>query len=180
MPTGIRDVERRERIARAAIDVVADRGVEGLSYRAVAEAAGVPLGSTTYYFETLESLLDAAVSTASDISRDRFDEWSRGIGDEDELPSHLATLLLESTGPQREWTVVEYELYVAALRRPRLRKLGMEWGTALEGILARHVDGLTAAALAAAANGLTLQSLISGVPLERAEVEPVLRRVVAG
>lgn len=180
MPTGIRDVERRDRIARAAIDVVADRGVEGLSYRSVAKAAGVPLGSTTYYFETLEALLDAAVSTASDISRDRFDEWSRGIDDEDELPSHLTTLLLESTGRQRDWTVVEYELYVAALRRPRLRMLGMEWGTTLEGILARHVDGVTAAALAAAASGLTLQSLISGVPLQRTEVEPVLKRVVAG
>jgi TetR/AcrR family transcriptional regulator, regulator of biofilm formation and stress response len=43
------DPERQQRIAEAAIQVVADRGVEGLTHRAVAAGAEVPLGSTTYY-----------------------------------------------------------------------------------------------------------------------------------
>lgn len=41
------DKPRREVIAEAAERVLPARGVEGLTHRAAAEEAGVPLGSTT-------------------------------------------------------------------------------------------------------------------------------------
>lgn len=44
------DPERRQRIIDAAITVVGERGIAALSHRAVAAAADVPLGSTTYHF----------------------------------------------------------------------------------------------------------------------------------
>jgi len=41
------DPDRRQRIIDAAIAVVGERGIAGLSHRSVAAAADVPLGSTT-------------------------------------------------------------------------------------------------------------------------------------
>ncbi|HWU08014.1 MAG TPA: TetR family transcriptional regulator, partial [Streptomyces sp.] len=55
------DPERRERIIDAALRVVADRGIGGLSHRTVAAEADVPLGSTTYHFASLDELLVAAL-----------------------------------------------------------------------------------------------------------------------
>jgi len=180
MPTGIKDTERRERIARAAIRVVAESGVEGLTHRAVATAADVPLGSTTYYFDSLDDLLGAALSEAMAIGVERFGAWSEQLSADSDLASALASLLVEVTGPNREWTVVEYELYVAALRRPSLQHLSLEWADAIRSILNKHVDPLTAEALSLASDGIALKSLIRGSPLTSAEVEPVLRRIING
>lgn len=55
------DPDRRQRIIDAAIRVVAGRGIAGLSHRAVAAEADVPLGSTTYHFASLDDLLIAAL-----------------------------------------------------------------------------------------------------------------------
>ena len=46
-----------EAILEAALRVIAERGVEAVTHRAVADAAGVPLSATTYYFESLDELL---------------------------------------------------------------------------------------------------------------------------
>lgn len=60
------DPERRQRIIDAAIRVVGDRGIAGLSHRTVAAEADVPLGSTTYHFKTLDDLMVAALRQANE------------------------------------------------------------------------------------------------------------------
>lgn len=60
------DPERRQRIIDAAIRVVGAKGIAGLSHRSVAAEADVPLGSTTYHFETLDDLLVAALRQANE------------------------------------------------------------------------------------------------------------------
>jgi DNA-binding transcriptional regulator YbjK len=54
------DPSRRQRIVDATLQVVAMHGVAGTTHRRIAGEAGVPLGSVTYYFETLEQLISAA------------------------------------------------------------------------------------------------------------------------
>jgi TetR/AcrR family transcriptional regulator, regulator of biofilm formation and stress response len=44
---GPTDPTRRDRIAAAALAIVLEQGVAAVSHRAVADRAGVPLGSTT-------------------------------------------------------------------------------------------------------------------------------------
>lgn len=56
-----RGQERRARIVDAAAAYALRHGVAALAHRAVAAEAGVPLGSTTYYFATLGELRAAAV-----------------------------------------------------------------------------------------------------------------------
>ena len=53
---------KRERVLDAAIEVLGTRGLRGLTHRAVDEVAGIPQGSTSNYFRTRESLLEAVVA----------------------------------------------------------------------------------------------------------------------
>lgn len=179
MPTGERDPNRADRIARAAIDVVSERGVEGLTHRAVAAAAQVPLGSTTYHFATRDDLLHAALNRALTSWQMDLDRWADGLGDSDDLAAALCEWHIRATGHLRARAVVEYELYVAALRRPELRGLANEWDRALEALLTDLAgDPVTGRLLALVASGLTLQSLTRGAPLEIDEVLPLFRSVL--
>lgn len=56
-----RGIERRAQIVDAAAAFVLQHGIAALSHRQVAAAAEVPLGSTTYYFASLDELRAAAV-----------------------------------------------------------------------------------------------------------------------
>ncbi len=54
------DPHRREKILQATLDTIAEHGIHAVTHRKIASCAGVPLGSMTYYFEGMESLLEEA------------------------------------------------------------------------------------------------------------------------
>ncbi|GIH13996.1 TetR/AcrR family transcriptional regulator [Rugosimonospora africana] len=70
---------RREAIAEAAVSVIAEAGIRGLTHRAVDEAAGLPAGSTSYYFRTRAALLEAVVAHLVAVDRAAFAE-AEGAG----------------------------------------------------------------------------------------------------
>ncbi|MBS1878498.1 MAG: TetR family transcriptional regulator [Actinobacteria bacterium] len=173
---GRTDPERRQRIARAAIEVVAERGLEGLTHRAVAKQAGVPLGSTTYHFSDREEMLEAAMREAAAETERNLRAWADSVGPDDDLVDALVELVRRDSS-ERRGTVVSLELYLAALKRPSLRDAAVRWSANLRREVERFTDPLTAAALAAAADGILLASLASGEPVDLAAAAAVLRRV---
>ncbi|MGH2937833.1 MAG: TetR/AcrR family transcriptional regulator [Solirubrobacterales bacterium] len=179
MPTGYKDEGRRERIAQAAITVVAERGIGGLTHRAVAAEAKLPLGSTTYYFKSLDDLLATSIERAKEALDLRVEAWAAALPPEPDLPAALAALLETATGPERARSIAEHELYIAALRRPGLRKLADEWGAVIADALARFTDRPTAEALAMAADGVVLHSLFRDEPPTAAEMRSLFRRIVS-
>src|SRR5437867_6132884 len=52
---------RRQQLIDAAAALLADGGFDAIRHRAVAEKADLPLASTTYYFDSLDELVVAAV-----------------------------------------------------------------------------------------------------------------------
>jgi len=60
MATRQNDPQRRERILEATLACIAAHGFHHITHRKIALEAGVPLGSVTYYFTTLEALLAEA------------------------------------------------------------------------------------------------------------------------
>ena len=69
---------RRDLLIDTALDVIAEHGVAGTTHRRVAAAAGVPLGSTTYYFADLADLLGVAFGRFADQISERFEaRWRR-------------------------------------------------------------------------------------------------------
>ena len=174
MPKGTVDPGRPLRIALAALEVVAAKGVEGLTHRAVAAVAEIPLGSTTYHFKTLDDLLAAAILEAKRATDAELEAWAESIAPDTDLVQAVTDYVMNALTLHWDRTVVEHELYTAALRRPQLRGLSREWDEAFPVALAQYTDEVTALAVALVVDGMFVRGLIHGVP-ERREVEDVLR-----
>ncbi|GGU91077.1 ebrA repressor [Streptomyces albospinus] len=173
------DPDRRQRIIDAAIAVVGERGIAGLSHRAVAAAADVPLGSTTYHFATLDELLVAALRQANGWWLADFARWVAGIDPAVPLADEVARLVEETLAGDRSRVALEYELYLAALRHEAVRPIAAECLDEMVALLGRRIgDPATARAVVAFADGLLLQHLLTGRPFERAVVRDGLAGVL--
>ncbi|MFH8975521.1 TetR/AcrR family transcriptional regulator [Streptomyces sp. NPDC017890] len=173
------DPERRGRIIDAAIRVVGLKGIAGLTHRAVAAEADVPLGSTTYHFATLDELLVAALRQANEGFAEVVAAHPALSDPEADLPGELARLLGEWLGGDRSGVELEYELYLAALRRPALRPVAAEWAEGVAALLARRTDPVTARALVALLDGICLQVLLTGTPYDEGYAREMLARMLA-
>ncbi|MFM9367181.1 TetR/AcrR family transcriptional regulator [Streptomyces sp. Da 82-17] len=175
------DPERRQRIIDAAIRVVGAKGIAGLSHRSVAAEADVPLGSTTYHFKTLDDLMVAALRQANEGFAKVVREHGGALADpEADLAAELARLTGEWLDGDRPGVELEYELYLAALRRPALRPVAAEWCDEVAELIARRTDPVTARATAALIDGICLQVLLTGGTYDESYAHEVLARVIDG
>lgn len=177
---GPTDPGRRDRIARAAIDVIAEHGVEALTHRKVAAAAEVPLGSTTYHFGSLDDLVAAALKKAAERSVAELRAWESALDADAKLAPALADFVFDSVGERRQHTMAEYNLYALALHRPRLRKSAVDWDDALAEVICARTDPLTGQMIAALLCGLLMQAVMNDEQPPRAEIEALLERALAG
>ncbi|NEB78516.1 TetR family transcriptional regulator [Streptomyces sp. SID14478] len=172
------DPERRQRIIDAAIRVVGEKGIAGLSHRSVAAEADVPLGSTTYHFKTLDDLMVAALRQANEGFA-KVVEAHGALRDPDiDLAGELAELLGEWLAGERTGVELEYELYLAALRRPALRPVAAEWCHELAEAVAERTDPVTARALVALMDGISLQVLLTDGVYDVAYTREMLARLI--
>ncbi|MGW6136626.1 TetR/AcrR family transcriptional regulator [Streptomyces sp. NPDC055144] len=174
------DPERRQRIIDAAIRVVGEKGIGGLSHRSVAAEADVPLGSTTYHFKTLDELLVAALRQANEGFAKALAGSAVFEAPRARLAAGLAAVLGEWLAGERTGVELEYELYLAALRRPALRPVAAEWGEDVADELARRTDPVTARALVALMDGICLQVLLTDAVYEEEYARDMLARVIDG
>ncbi|MFR9727124.1 TetR/AcrR family transcriptional regulator [Streptomyces sp. MS19] len=175
------DPDRRHRIVDAAVRVVERDGIAGLSHRAVAAEADVPLGSTTYHFTDRDDLLTAALRRVNDAWLGWFEAW---VGDvpPDEPPAEAAVRLLDDClGPRREQTRLEYELYFAGLTRPAVRPLAARCLDDMAALLRPLVpDEHTARAVIALLDGLLIELLLTGRPHDRDRTREAFARLLPG
>src|ERR1700730_13835668 len=61
-------VERRRDLCDAAIQLLADDGAKGLSHLKVDRKAGVPDGTTSFYFRTRSALLRAVAERCAELN----------------------------------------------------------------------------------------------------------------
>ena len=138
---------RREQILEAALRVIGRSGTQSVTHRAVAEEAGVPLGSTTYYFDSKDDLLRQALEhvAASEVERYRdLAEELRTVESADELADRLIDKLV-TTVEDRTSYIAEYELWLEAGRRPELREAAQSWCDAEQRSVAGAMEALMAA-----------------------------------
>lgn len=115
---------RTELIGDAAIRLLAERGMRGLTHRAVDEAAGLPQGSTSNRARTRQALLEIAVRRLADREAQVLvPPRPPGPGDgPGELVNVLALALHPYLTRHRVLLVARYELALEATRRPELRE----------------------------------------------------------
>jgi DNA-binding transcriptional regulator YbjK len=122
---------RRHVIEDATITTIAREGMRGLTHRAVDRTAGLPEGSTSYYFRTREALIFAAVTRMAELDRRDVGELPElgGVADLDRLTMLLTALVRLWLGPGRDRSLARYELTLESTRRPELRQQMRRFGT---------------------------------------------------
>jgi DNA-binding transcriptional regulator YbjK len=122
-----RGERRRTAILEAALRVIAERGVSATTHRAVANAAGVPASTTTYYFESLDELLDEALLLFVRAEAGRLHALAYELDGQQMPPAQIARLLVEELrAGDNGGEVAQFELYLEASRRPALREVARE------------------------------------------------------
>ena len=167
---------RRAALAAATMEVIGEVGVGRTTHRAVAARAGLPLGATTYYFPTLDDLIAAGLRHALDRVHAELADWGGRLRAATDLAATLAELTAECL-TDRHALRLEFELYVAAVRDPTLRPLAAAWLHGLPELLEPYVGPAAARDLCALIDGVLLQALVAGGPLDAAALTTTIRRL---
>jgi TetR/AcrR family transcriptional regulator, regulator of biofilm formation and stress response len=180
---------RREQILEAALRIIGRAGRQAVTHRAVAEEAGVPLGSTTYYFDSRDDLLEQALEyvAASEVERyGKRGEELRAVKSPRELADKLIDELV-AAAEDRIAYIAEYEIWLEAGRRPELREAAQNWCDAEQRSVAVAMESLgssdpqaDASLVVAAIDGLGERVLAREEDPARAakEFRPQLRRLI--
>jgi DNA-binding transcriptional regulator YbjK len=158
------------------IEVVAECGIGRTTHRAVAARAGLPLGATTYYFPTLDDLIAAGLRRATEDQEEDLRRWAARLESSDDLPAALVTLATEYLS-DRKRAQIEYELYVAAARNPALRPFAAAWLDGLHDLLSPRVGAAAATSISGLLDGVMLQCLVMGTPLDTTALTTAIRRI---
>ncbi|WP_324786031.1 TetR/AcrR family transcriptional regulator [Streptomyces sp. H51] len=167
--------EGREALLKAAVRVVARRGLRHLTYRAVAEEAGVTHGLVVHHFGSRDALVEESLAYAVRVSLSSS-LLEPGTG----RPEDFVTGVPEMVEQDADGQAYQYELLLEARRRPellpRVRERYDEYFEASRRELARILpDGASPAfnrLVFAALDGLVLHQL-TGLG-DRADTEAAL------
>ena len=205
-PARPRGIARRTALLEATLELLAELGADALTHRRVAEHAGLPLASTTYWFDSKEHLLTEALRYAAERDETRLHSAADALISRCEAtgtaPSaaDLVTVLLDpstetgapDTDPhaaERGALLATYALMLEAARRPALQALSRQWTNAYSetvGELMRRAGSGRAAddarILMAATDGLLIDRLATGTVDDfdpRSELERLARALIA-
>jgi DNA-binding transcriptional regulator YbjK len=198
-PRGRRDPRgerRRSELLDAAIHLIGSQGLDAVTHRAVAAAAGVSPASTTYYFRSKDQLIDEALHLVADREIARLRQHREALGepgaDIGAWAGAIAAWLEEQLeGEGRIALLAQYHLQLEGARRPELAEVLRSWAMATHGLaqealtllgapdpdaaallLVCGIDGLRLEAVSAAGTALRGERL-------RALVERLLRALAA-
>ncbi|MFJ6670720.1 TetR/AcrR family transcriptional regulator [Actinosynnema sp. NPDC091369] len=179
---------RRQALVEAAASLLADGGFDAIRHRAVAERAGLPLASTTYYFDSLDELVTAALEFHGNAElaygKARLDELDPAECGGDAFVELVLDLLLGPSGDRdAEAVLLRYERLVATGRRPYLRPLMRRMSGELHSLLfdiftraGQPVSRERVEELIALVDGAVVNALIEISPDPRAAARRMLRK----
>jgi DNA-binding transcriptional regulator YbjK len=168
---------RRSSIVAAAADLLLDGGTPAVTHRAVATRAGVPLGSTTYYFADRDELLSAAIDRArtADVARARAAAGKPAEHGRRGLAHRLVDVVVgHGRLADADRVAAHYQRFVGAARtaagRTSVRAWNRELRDAVADTLRRHDREATSAdVVLALVDGCVLAWLVEGAGQEGQE-----------
>lgn len=157
--------DRRQLILDTTLRMIAAAGIDSVTHRKVAEAAEIPLGSTTYYFDSREHLIretfDHYIGMAKALQESIGSKPINGLGD-------VVNYLIELTNREFEdeaLLLAEYEMTLFAARDSQVADLLHEWDSAMIANISKALKTLGAKRPLDAAR--TVLHLIRGYQLDR-------------
>ncbi len=163
------DPDRRDRIIAATLELIVQAGVAGATYRTVAQAAGVPLGSMTYHFPSRDDLVFAAFERFAD---ETLSPLEQAMARTESAPAEALTRLVVDDEDRRT-KILLAELYVLAFRLERYADLLRHWMHRSRAVIEARVPGVDGRVIDAVQEGLGIQRF----PLPEEVTEGVVRGV---
>ncbi|MFF7952194.1 TetR/AcrR family transcriptional regulator [Streptomyces griseorubiginosus] len=159
--------EGREALLNAAVRVVARGGLRRLTYRAVAQEAGVTHGLVVHHFGSRDALIEETLAHTIRTSMDTS-ALEPGTGEVADFSSGVSEMV--TADPDKQ--AFQYELLLESRRRPellpQLRALYDEYFDAthreLNRMLPAGADPALSRLVFAALDGLVLHQLVLGEP----------------
>lgn len=175
-PQQARSRVRRELLLRAAAELLAEGGVKAVTHRSVAERAGVPLASTTYYFTSIDELMSEALRLATERRVEQLDAFVAAAPHvPPPAPGELGRRFLSAVvaRPAAE-LLAQLEVYLEAARNPGMRPTAEASIETFERLAQAVLDRIggsdergIAVAVAALVDGFALHRLARQLPPER-------------
>lgn len=182
-----RGLARREALLEAAVEIVAERGVGGATHRAIAQRAGVPPSTTTYFFSSIDELIVAAIQRFTQQRVEQFTAMAALLGEQQRTPQEVATLFAQAltTAPLPQ-EIAQFEAYLDAGRRepdaprPIADVLRAFEGVAIAALQAMGIENPAAAAPAfvAVADGYSVRRIALGEQPDVAQVADIFLRLL--
>ncbi len=174
----IRGAESRRRILAAASAVIVEDGVGGLSHRAVAEHAGVPLARVSYHFPTVADLMIEATA----VYLDQFDARlasmaASAVASGRPLVEACTDFLVELIGPGAREFLAMVEVRLALHRRGLVADDSDSIVKVLRGFGAAEQQ---IAPIVASLFGFALLAATTDTPIPREAVHAHVRAVFEG
>jgi DNA-binding transcriptional regulator YbjK len=119
-----RAAERRERVLRATLVLIREHGIDAVTHRAAADAANVPLGSVTYYFENKDQMLREALELWVSEEVAQLDAVTASLAGASFTPAEAAALVADRISSNDP--LPQFDLYLYAGRVPALRAAAKE------------------------------------------------------
>ncbi len=123
-------IDRRMIMLNGIIELLATRGLAGVTHRAVDEISGLPQGSTSYYFPRKAQLLIAASEQLAELLEKDCEELQVGFAETaakiglDAAVNYVADELVSYTDESRNLFLARMELTLAAARSDELSGIG--------------------------------------------------------
>lgn len=179
---------RREQLLVAAIEVVAERGTGAATHRAIAERAGVPASTTTYFFSSIRELILEAMRHFTMLQVEQLAAFNTVLEQRSSSLAEIAGLFADALcAAPTSHNIAQFEAYLTAARVD-----DPDDKAAITGVMAAFEE-IAAAALrafgveraeevaplfVAVVDGLSLRHIATGEPAERDLMADVLHRLM--
>ncbi|MYV99345.1 TetR/AcrR family transcriptional regulator [Streptomyces sp. SID3343] len=152
-------------------------GAAGVSHRTVSREAGLPTSASTYYFDGVDDLLTAALTSCMTEDAANVRSITAAPGDIRRRFAEQLARAVSASGP----LIAEYELFLLAARRPELREATDDWlNAAADFAHCFTTDPVRVRVFVGAVDGLLIQALLTHLPPTVDEWEEMVHDLLPG
>ncbi|WP_053382403.1 TetR/AcrR family transcriptional regulator [Leucobacter celer] len=170
------DPLRQQRIIEATARIIGSHGIDAVTFRSVAAEAGVPLGSTTYYFSDKDDLLVSTIHSLRETSDAHFRETLERLIPELGVAGGIAAMLEEITTDWRESLFEGYGVYVSTFSRKALRSEVADW--TMVRLIEDYCPRSAARAIGLLLEGALTQVILGGDTVTAEEIRPAIEKLL--
>lgn len=171
------DPQRRERIIEATLETIAEHGIQAVTHRKIASCADVPLGSMTYYFAGIDALLDEAFTRFTQQMSVQYRAFFDNVKNQADACDAVTDLIYSAQVTTPHNMELMYQLYAFMTKKPTFKSVMQNWMRTSQTTLEQWFDPITARALDAFIEGMTLHFVVDREPLNREDLRVMIGRI---